>query len=316
MIEKVKKKRGKQKKLAEMKDEKRDKPMKILNSLRRIFANIFEFKEDKSIKVLNPSAFKKSQENLLFSGPQPGDKLPPLKVKGINGESKDKTIDFIAKADGQPLVIFLQDESVSGLLGLVGISRLLAQIAERSKQKIYINVVFLCNTPDILEKQASKIVPHISSDVLLGISPDGCEGPGIYELNRSIPQTVIIAKDGKVLHSFAFKQPLLHPNPYVLGAVGEAIGVKPATLRKWLNVKKLTIEIKNPTEGEKTGKVLLNGNVVQPDELLFRLFTLPEEQEFTLTVRAGRKAPHHQVIEIMELVKKAGIEKVAFVADF
>ena len=311
-LNKVKKKRSEQKKLAEMKDEEGNKSVKVLNSLGRIISDIFEFKGDKSIKVLNPSAFNKSQKTPLFSGPQPGDKLPPLKVKGINGESKDKTIDFIAKADGQPLVIFLQDESVSGLLGLVGISRLLAQIAERSKQKIYINVVFLCNTPDILAKRASKIVPRISSDVLLGISPDRREGPGSYELNRSVAQTVIIAKDGKVLHSFAFKQPLLYPNPYVLGAVGGAIGVKPATLRKWLNVKNLTIKIENPTEGEKTGKVLLNGNVVQHDELLFRLFTLPEEQEFTLIVQAGRKAPHHQIIEIIELVKKADIEKVAF----
>ena len=156
-------------------------------------------------------------------------------AKGINGETKDKTYDVIAKADGQLLVLFLQDESGLGLRGLVGISRLLAQTAEKSKQKMHISAVFLGDTPDTLENQASKLVPHIPSEVLLSISPDGREGPGSYGLNRSVAQTVIIAKDGKVLHNFAFTQPMLRPDPYVLGAIGEAIGQKPATLENWLN---------------------------------------------------------------------------------
>ena len=196
-----------------------------------------------NVEVKNPAEFKKVQGATLFSGPQPDEKLPSLKAKGINGETKDKTYDVIAKADGQLLVLFLQDESGLGLRGLVGISRLLAQIAEKSEQKMHLNVVFLGDTPDTLAKQASKIVPHIPSDVLLGISPDGREGPGSYGLNRSVAQTVLIAKDGKVLYNFAFTQPMLRPDPYVLGAVGEAIGVEPATLEKWLNEK--------PAEGER-----------------------------------------------------------------
>jgi beta-lactamase regulating signal transducer with metallopeptidase domain len=194
------------------------------------------------VEVKNPAEFKKMQGATLFSGPQPGEKLPSLMTKGINGETKDKTYDVIAKVDRQLLVLFLQDESGLGLRGLVGISRLLAQIAEKSEQKMHIGVVFLGDTPDTLENQASKIVPHVPSNVLLGISPDGREGPGSYGLNRSVAQTVIIAKDGKVLHNFAFTQPMLRPDPYVLGAIGEAIGQKPATLENWLN--------ETPAEGE------------------------------------------------------------------
>ena len=244
------------------------------------------------VEVKNPAKFKKTQKKDIFSGPQSGEKLPPLKAKGINGETKDKTYDVIAKADGQLLVLFLQDESGLGLRGLVGVSRLLAQIAEKSKQTMHISAVFLGNTPDTLENQASKLVPHIPSGVLLGISPDGREGPGSYGLNRSVAQTVIIAKEGKVLHNFAFTQPMLRPDPHVLGAIGEAIGVKPATLEKWLNLKSPVIEIKNPAEGEKAGKMLLNGTfvlngsvvhldgtVVQFDELLTFLRNLPGEQK-------------------------------------
>ena len=196
-----------------------------------------------NVEVKDPAEFKKGQSATLFSGPQPGEKLPPLMAKGINGETKDKTFDVIAKADGQPLVLFLQNESGLGLRGLLGISRLLAQIGEKSEQKLLMGAVFLGDAPDTVENQASKLVLHIRNGVLLAVSQEGREGPGSYGLNRNVAQTVIIAKDGKVLHNFAFTQPMLRPDPYVLGAVGEAIGVQPETLEKWLNEK--------PTEGER-----------------------------------------------------------------
>ena len=126
---------------------------------------------------------------------------------------------------------------------MLGISRLLAQIADKSKQTLHISAVFLGDTPNTVENQVSRLVPHIPSQVSLSISQDGREGPGSYGLNRNVAQTVIIAKDGKVLYNFAFTQPMLRPDPHVLGAVGEAIGIKPATLEKWLNEK--------PAEGER-----------------------------------------------------------------
>ena len=277
------------------------------------------------VEVKNPAEFKKTQKKDLFSGPQPGEKLPPLMVTGINGETKDKTYDIIAQADGQVLVLFLQDESGLGLRGLLGVSRLLTQIAEKSKQTMLMNAVFLGDTPDTLENQASKLIPHIPSGVLLGISQDGREGPGNYGLNRSVAQTVIIAKDGKVLYNFAFTQPMLRPDPHVLGAIGEAIGIKPATLEKWLNAKSPIIEIKNPAEGEKTGKMLLNGTfvldgnvvhldgtVVQFDELLTFLRNLPGDQKTMLTIQSDREVLHEQIVKVMDIAKEAGIDKIGF----
>ena len=265
-----------------------------------------------NVEVKNPAEFKKTQGTAIFSGPQPGEKLPPLKVKGINGETKDKTFDVIAKADGQPLVLFLQDESGLGLRGLVGVSRLLAQIREKSEQKMHISAVFLGDAPDTVENQAGKLVQHIPSGVLLSISQEGREGPGTYGLNRNVAQTVIIAKDGKVLHNFAFTQPMLRPDPYVLGAVGEAIGVKPATLEEWLNAKSLVMEIKNPTKSEKTGKMLLNGDVVQFDELSSRLLNLPEKQKSMLTIQSGRDVLHEQIVKVMDIAREAGIDQIEF----
>ena len=268
-----------------------------------------------NVEVKNPAEFKKVQGAPLFSGPQPGENLPPLMAKGINGETKGKTYDVIAKADGQLLVLFLQDESGLGLRGLLGISRLLAQIAEKSKEKMHISAVFLGDTPDTVENQASKLISHVPSGVLLGISQDGREGPGSYGLNRSVAQTVIIAKDGKVLHNFAFTQPMLRPDPYVLGAVGEAIGIKPATLEKWLNEKGLVIKINNPTASDKMGKMLLNGAVVQFDEMDSLLHNLPEEQKSMLTIQPGRDVPHQQIVKVMDIAKEAGIDQIEFATD-
>ncbi len=287
--------------------------------LQRINASVSAAKQEnknryrrENVEVKNPAEFKKVQGAKIFSGPQAGEKLPPLMAKDINSETKGKMSDVIAEADGQLLVLFLQDESGLGLRGLLGISRLLAQIAEKSKQPMHIKAVFLGDTPDTVENQASKLVPHIPSEVSLSVSQEGREGPGSYGLNRNVAQTVIIAKDGKVLHNFAFTQPMLHPDPYVLGAVGDAIGVEPATLEKWLNVSDLTIAIKNPTEGEKTGRMLLNGNVVQFDELSTRLLNLPEEQKSVLAIQSGREVLHEQIVKVMDIAKKAGIDKIEF----
>ena len=268
--------------------------------------------QNENVEVKNPAEFKKVQGATLFSGPQPGEKLPPLMAKGINGDVKDKTYDVIAAADGQVLVLFLQDESGLGLRGLLGISRLLVQTAEKSKQAMHISAVFLGDTPDTVENQASRLVSHIPSGVLLGVSQDGREGPGSYGLNRNVAQTVIIAKDGKVLHNFAFTQPMLRPDPYLLGAVGDAIGVKPATLEKLLNEKGLVIKINNPTVSDKMGKMLLNGTVVQFDDMGSRLRDLPEEQKSMLTIQSGRDVPHEQIVKVMDIAKQAGIDKIGF----
>lgn len=273
------------------------------------------------VRIADPKHFSTSDEKHVFSGPQPGEKLPPLNATSIRGAAKGKTFDFIAKAGGQPLVLLLQEESVVGLRGLSDMSRIVDKIANESKQELLMTVVFLGDDPAAL-KQITQQVPK---NVLVGISPEGREGPGNYGLNRNVSQTVIIAKEGKVLYSFAFTQPMLHPNPYVLGAIGEAIGVKPAALEKWLNVKNPVIEIKNPTKGEKTGKMLLNGTfvlngsvvkldgtAVQFDELLTFLRNLSEEQASMLTIQAERDVSLKQMIKVMDIVKEAGIDKTGF----
>ena len=202
-----------------------------------------QYENRREIEVADPTCFNTSEEKQIFSGPQPGEKLPPLPATGVYSEIDDKTFDFIAKADGRPHVLLLQDESRVGLRGLIGVARVVDKISNRSDKDLHMSVVFLGDDPAALKQIVKGIAEHVPENVLVGISPEGREGPGNYGLNRNVAQTVLIAKDGKVLHNFAFTQPMVYADPHVLGAVGEAIGVKPATLEKWLN--------ESPAEGER-----------------------------------------------------------------
>ncbi|MXY99711.1 hypothetical protein F4Y93_03345 [Candidatus Poribacteria bacterium] len=86
----------------------------------------------------------------------------------------------------------------------------------------------------------------------------------------------------------------------------------PESLKKWLNPQNLVIEIKNPAEGGETGKMLLNGNTVQFDELPVRLLNLSEERKSTLIIQPGRDVPHEQIVKVMDIAKEAGIDKIEF----
>ena len=207
-----------------------------------------QYKDDSHIEVKDPTLFGQSEENKIFSGPQPGEKLPALKVTGISGEIEGKTFDITAKVDRKPLVLFLQDTNAVGIKGLVGVSKLLLQIdafqkrhskatdAEKSNQGLQIGVVFLADDLDTLPEWAHDMLKkEIPNEVLKGISPDGREGPGSYGLNRNVAQTILIAKDGKVLHNFAFTQPMLYADPHFLGAIADAVGADAPALEKWLN---------------------------------------------------------------------------------
>ena len=247
-----------------------------------------QYKDASHIEVKDPTLFEQSQENQIFSGPQPGEKLPSLKVTGIAGEIDSTTFDIIATADGKPLVLFLQDTNAVGIKGLVGVSKLLLKIdtfqkeyskangAEESNQGLQMGVVFLADDLDTLPEWAHNMLKkEIPNEVLKGISPDGREGPGSYGLNRNVAQTILIAKDGKVLHNFAFTQPMLYTDPHLLGAIAQVIGVEPTTLEKWLNKK---VAKRYETKDEKTEKVKsLATNLDQLSEDIMTLKKLNEE---------------------------------------
>ena len=189
--------------------------------------------EDSDIKVEDPTLFDRSEENGIVSGPQPGEKLPPLKVTGIRGDLNGKTFDITAKADGKPIILFLQDPDEAGIKGLVHVFEWLKKIGDFKKKQnnasgleFQIGVVFLTDDADALPESARDVFEkHLPDEIIVGISPDGREGPSSYRLNRSVAQTVLIAEDGQVLHNFAFTEPMRSLGSRVVGTIADTIGV-------------------------------------------------------------------------------------------
>ena len=186
------------------------------------------------VEVKDPAEFKRTQEKVIFSGPQPGEKLPSLNVTNLRVDSDGKEFDAIALANGKPQILIFQDETGVGLRGLVGLTRMLSTVDEKSAQELHATAVFLGDDPGKITKIAKNIERYISSELLFGLSPDGRDGPGSYGLNRSVSQTIIFAKDGKVTHNFVFPQGMLYADPHVLGALAQVMGEERATVEKWL----------------------------------------------------------------------------------
>ena len=122
-----------------------------------------QYKDESHIEVKDPTLFGQSEENKIFSGPQPGEKLPALTVTGIGGRIDGTTFDITTKADGKPLVLFLQDTNDVGVKGLVNVFEVAAFKLTLSKKGIarqpvpkslikgfQIGVVFLADNPDTL----------------------------------------------------------------------------------------------------------------------------------------------------------------------
>ncbi len=192
--------------------------------------------EDSDIKVEDRTLFDGSEENGIVSGPQPGEKLPPFKVTGIRGDLDGKTFDITAKADGKPIILFLQDTDEAGIKGLVQVFEWVKKVGGFEKKQndasglefheFQIGVVFLTDDADALPESARDVFEkHFPDEIIVGISPDGREGPSSYRLNRDVPQTVLIAKDRKVLHNFAFTEPMRSLGSHFVGTIADTIGI-------------------------------------------------------------------------------------------
>lgn len=165
-----------------------------------------------------------------LSGPQPGEKLPALKVVGAYDDIEGKELDFVEQAGGKPtLLIFVHKVTRPG----AAVSRALTNYAaSREKDGMKVYVVWLhedkTKAADFL-KIARK---SLGLKGLVGISPDGIEGPGKYGLNKNVELTILVAKEGKVTASFALVQPSVNDTPSVGEAIVKQVGGKAPTLKE------------------------------------------------------------------------------------
>jgi hypothetical protein len=185
------------------------------------------------IEARDPAGFQKEQEDVVYSGPLAGELLPAFTATGIRGERKGKEYDPVEVAAGKPLVLIFQDNSVVGQKGLLFCGKVLSTIAKNSPLGLHVSSTFLVDDPTVDTVFEYDFMNEIDEVIEMNVSNDRRDGPGAYGLNRNVAMTILVAKDGRVLHSFAFEQPMLYPDPYVMGAIVDAIGVDRPTLAGW-----------------------------------------------------------------------------------
>ncbi len=185
------------------------------------------------IEVKDPAEFHKGQKNVVYSGPQRGEKLPLFNVTGVRNELKGKKLSPVERAGEKPAVLIFQDNGVVGQKGIYLCSPVFQRFAEKSKAGLHVSTTFLVDDPQATNLFEHDFMSEIPKLVEMGIAVDGRDGPGVYGLNRNVAMTIIVAKDGKVLHNFAFVQPMLYPDAHVLGAIAEAVGEKRETVSAW-----------------------------------------------------------------------------------
>lgn len=203
---------------------------------------------------VEPPASTPSQE---FSGPQVGERILPFKVQGVFDQAAGQEIDFVAQANGKPLVlIFVHDVNRQS----ISFTRVLSTYTlGRKPDELATGIVWLSD--DATEAESTlKRVRHalgpqapsgsdekrdadqkneerkLSTDAAailkllpsaIGVSPEGREGPGSYGLNRKMTLTILVAKDSKVEANFALVQPSLQADlPRVLESIVKVAGGK------------------------------------------------------------------------------------------
>ncbi len=170
------------------------------------------------------------EDEKVFSGPQPGEKLAGFKVVGAYDDQEGKEIDFVKEAGGKPLlIVFVHDPPTRPSMGLT--RALMSYAATRSKDGLRAYVVWLHRDRTEAANYLKRARQSLGLKVPVGISLDGAEGPGAYGLNRKVSLTILVARDNKVTANFAFVQPSLTDTPAIGEAIVKQAGGKAPTLK-------------------------------------------------------------------------------------
>lgn len=167
----------------------------------------------------------------VFSGPQVGERLAPFEVRGVYDDDAGRVYDPIAKADGKPVFLIFVHEATRPSIALTRL--LMTYAAEHADDGLVSGVVWLDDDVTAAEQFLRRARHAMPTEVPIGISVDGAEGPGAYGLNRHVTLTVLVGEGGKVTANFALVQPSVQADaPEVLAAVAERVGGEAPTVEE------------------------------------------------------------------------------------
>ena len=78
----------------------------------------------------------------------------------------------------------------------------------------------------------------------------------------------------------------------------------------------IVVRIANPVPGEIEGTILMSGagpeEIVRTGEMFNRLLSAPASSKSRLTIMAERDVFHEQIVRVMDIAKRAGIDNIGF----
>lgn len=164
-------------------------------------------------------------EDPVFSGPQPGEKLTSFKLMGVYDAAAGKEFDPIADADGKPtLLVFVHKITRPGLALTRGVTNYANSLKDVES---FSAIAWLDDDKAKAEEFLTRARKSLNTQVPLGVSVDGGEGPGVYGLNRNVELTVLVAKDNKVVANFALIQPSMSDGVKIAGELAKVLGKEP-----------------------------------------------------------------------------------------
>jgi hypothetical protein len=140
----------------------------------------------------------------LKSGPDPGEKVPELKVYDATGENKEKDVDYAAERKDKPTIyVFVQADRWSRPM-----NRFLKTLDQAVKDDggAYIVAVWLTEKPD----ESKEYLPKLQQSVKYEATALTCYtgekiGPKGWNVNADSHITVVVVNKAKVAKTFAFQ---------------------------------------------------------------------------------------------------------------
>ena len=188
----------------------------------------------KDLKITKPAEWIKNLEKPIYSGPQPGEKVPELTAINLRGDQKGQEFDPTELAgDKLHLMFFVRKSRTFGRF-MGQLKKQLQAIEENSKQPWAMSIIVCTDDANEAQKSFTVLDQRYPKDLVVGLSKDGSAGPPAYGLDKNLTATVIVVKDGKVVHNFAHAGDAFYSQPHILGAIASTVEVDHDTLRKYI----------------------------------------------------------------------------------
>lgn len=184
------------------------------------------------IKIADPADWIKELEQPIYSGPQPGEKALPIGAINLRGEQTGQDIDPISLAGDKLHLIVLVNEARTFGRFLGQLRRQLLAIEANSKHQWAMSVIVCTDDANEAEKSFDVLDQRYPKDLVVCLSKDGSAGPPAYGLDKNLTATVLVVKDGKVLHNLPYASNAFYTQPHILGAIADAMDVDHNTFRE------------------------------------------------------------------------------------